>query len=150
GHVQSLVSILGAWNRDDSIGLRQFLIYAPIIFHRSDNKRTVDVVPPLYTRWQTKDDGGGGLIAGPLVHAHDPPGSTTALFPIYWRFHDTLHNATTQILFPIAGEHHHTGARGAFVGPFYGWSSSNGAGGWGAGVAPFLMFGRSGTRTHAL
>ena len=45
-------------------------------------------------------------------------------------------DATTQILFPIAGLHHHTGARGGFLGPIYGWASSNGAGGWGAGIAP--------------
>ena len=108
------------------------------------------MVPPIFTRWSTKDDGGGGVIAGPFVHAHDPAGSTTALFPIYWRFHDTAHDATTHILFPIAGIHHHTGARGGFVGPVYGWSSSNGAGGWGAGVAPIAFFGRNGTRSHAL
>ena len=48
------------------------------IFHRSDTKRTVDVVPPLFTRWNTKDGGGGGFIAGPVVHSHDPNGSTTS------------------------------------------------------------------------
>jgi hypothetical protein len=150
GHTQRLVSLVASYERDDSIGLRQLLIYAPIIFHRADNKRTVDVVPPLFTRWSTKDDGGGGLIAGPLVHEHDPSGSTTALFPIYWRFHDNAHDATTHILFPIAGVHHHTGARGAFIGPAFGWSSSNGEGGWGAGLAPLVFFGRSGPRSHAL
>ena len=138
------------WQRDDVGGVRQLIVYAPIIFHRTDRKRSVDVVPPLFTRWSTKDDGGGGLIAGPFVHVHDPAGSTTSLFPVYWRFHDRLHDATTHILFPIAAVHHHTGAGGGFVGPIYGWSSSNGAGGWGAGIAPIAMFGRNGTRTHAL
>ncbi len=150
GRKARLVSILAAWERDDEIGLRQFLLYAPFIFHRSDTKRTVDVVAPVFTRWSTKDDGGGGIIAGPFVHAHDPSGSTSALFPIYWRFHDNTHDATTHIVFPIAGFHHHTGARGGFVGPFYGWSSSNGDGGWGGGVAPIVMFGKSGARTHAM
>ncbi len=150
GHRQRLVSLIASWERDDSINLHQFLLYAPVIFHRSDNKRSVDVVPPLLTRWSTKDNGGRGLIAGPLVDVEDPTGSTTALFPIYWRFHDRLHDATTHILFPIAGFHHHTGARGGFVGPIYGWSSSNGAGGWGAGLAPIAFFGRSGARSHAL
>ena len=150
GHKQRLISLLAAWQRDDSYGLKQLLVYAPIIFHRSDTRRTVDVVPPIFTRWTTKDDGGGGLIAGPLVHVHDLNGSTTSLFPIYWRFHDRLHDATTHLLFPIAAFHHHSGAQGGFVGPFYEWSSSNGAGGWGAGVAPILLFGRSGTRRHAL
>ncbi|MDB4970430.1 MAG: uncharacterized protein JWN44_6119 [Myxococcales bacterium] len=150
GRKQRLISILASWERDDDTGLRQFLVYAPIIFHRSDNKRTVDVVPPLFTRWHVKDDGSRGLIAGPLISASDPNGSTTALVPIYWRFHDRARDATTHFLFPIAGVHHHRGAAGAFVGPIYGWSSSNDGGGWGAGLAPVAMFGRSGTKHHAM
>lgn len=150
GHKQRIVSIVATWERDDTAGMRQFLVYAPLIFHRADRKRTIDVVPPLFTRWTTRDDGGSGLIAGPLVSASDPSGSTTALFPIYWRFHDRVHDATTHILFPIAAYHHHTGAAGGFIGPLYAWSSDNGAGGWGAGLAPLIMFGRSGPRHHAL
>ncbi|HEX9102278.1 MAG TPA: hypothetical protein VF997_08750, partial [Polyangia bacterium] len=144
GHRQRVISLLGAYERDDSRSLNQLLVFAPAIFHRSDAKRVVDVVPPLFTRWVTKDDGGGGVIAGPVVHVHDASGSTTSLFPIYWRFHDRLHDATTHLILPIAGFHHHTGARGGFVGPFYDWSSSNGEGGWGAGLAPIAMFGRTG------
>ena len=53
---------------------------------------------------------------------------TTALVPIYWRFHDRARDATTHFIFPIAGVHHHRGAGGAFVGPFYGWKSSNDGG----------------------
>ncbi|MGZ3437995.1 MAG: hypothetical protein ACXVDD_00680 [Polyangia bacterium] len=150
GAKQRLISIAFAWERDDSTRLNQFLLYVPPVFHRRDAKRTVDVVPPLFTRWSTTDGGGGGLIAGPLVHVSDPAGSTTSLFPIYWRFHDRAHDATTHLLLPIAGFHHHTGARGGFVGPIYSWSSSNGEGGWGAGLAPIAMFGRTGTRSHAL
>jgi hypothetical protein len=150
GHTQRLISLVASWSRDDSIGLRQFLLYAPVIFHRRDNKRTVDVIPPIFTRWSTSDGSSRGLIAGPLVSIADPAGSTTALFPIYWRFHDRLHDATTHIILPIAAFHHHTGARGGFVGPVYGWSSSNDGGGWGAGIAPIFMFGRTDTRRHAL
>lgn len=150
GHKQRLISLLGVWSRDDSRSLTQLLLFVPPVYRRSDNKRSVLVIPPLFTRWTTKDDGGGGLIAGPLVHVSDAAGSTTSLFPIYWRFHDRLHDATTHLLLPIAAFHHHTGARGGFVGPFYDWSSTNGAGGWGAGLAPLFMFGRSGERRHAL
>ena len=39
--------------------------------------------------------------------------------------------------------------RGAVVGPAFGWSSKNGEGGWGGGVAPVLFFGRNGPRRHA-
>ena len=71
------------------------------------------------------------------------------MFPLYWRFHDNRQNATTQLIFPVAGWHHHDGASGGFVGPFFGWSSKN-SDGWGAGIAPVLFFGRNGTRRHAL
>jgi hypothetical protein len=150
GSDHKLLLPLFDWQRDDVGGVRQLIVYAPIIFHRTDRKRSVDVVPPVFTRWSTADGGGGGLIAGPFVHFHDPAGSTSSLFPIYWRFHDRIHDATTHILVPIAAFHHHSGAGGGFVGPIYGWSSSNDGGGWGAGVAPILMFGRNGTRSHAL
>jgi len=150
GHKQRVVSLFAEWERDDSSGLKQLLVYAPVIFHRTDNKRSVTVVPPLFTRWTTKDDGGGGFIAGPIAHVSDPNGSTTSLFPLYWRFHDRLHDATTHILVPFAAFHHHTGARGGFVGPFYLWSSTNGEGGGGAGIAPLIMFGHNGPRHHAL
>jgi hypothetical protein len=149
GRKQRLVSILGAYERDDDIGLRQYLVYAPLVFHRTDQKRTVTVVPPLVSYWSTRDDGSRGLIAGPVIHASDPTGSTTALFPIYWRFHDRARHATTQVLFPIAAYHKHDGAAGGFVGPFYGWSSTN-SGDWGAGLAPLLFFGKSGATKHAI
>jgi hypothetical protein len=118
-------------------------------FYFSNSKRTVSVVPPLLARWTTPDHSTNGLIAGPLVSETDNNGSTTALVPIYWHFHDKHRNATTGFLFPILGFHHHAGARGAFVGPFYGWSSKN-SDGWGAGLAPFILFGRTGPRRHVI
>jgi len=150
GHVQRFVSPLGAWWKDDSRNLRRFLWYAPLLFHQSDNRRSVTVVPPLVTYWHTRDSGATGLIALNVFHAGDRDGSTTSFFPLYWRFHDNSPDATTHVFFPIAAFHHHPGARGGFVGPVYGWSSSNGDGGWGGGVAPILMFGRNGARSHAL
>lgn len=150
GRKSRLVSLLGAWERDDDYSLKQLLLFVPPIYHRSDQKRTVTVVPPLVSYWSTRDDGSRGLIAGPLISLADPTGSTTALFPIYWRFHDRARRATTQVLFPLAAWHQHDGARGGFLGPIYGWSSSNGDGGWGAGVAPLFFFGRNGARRHAV
>lgn len=149
GRKSRLISLLCAWERDDDFALRQFVLFAPPIFHRSDNRRTVTVVPPLVSYWSTRDDGSKGLIAGPLLSFSDPAGSTTALFPIYWRFHDRARHATTQVLFPLGAFHQHDGARGGFFGPAYGWSSSN-TGDWGAGLAPLFFFGRSGATQHAL
>jgi hypothetical protein len=142
-----VVTALAAYDRNDSTGVRTWLVYAPVLYHRSDRLRSVDVVPPLFVRWSTTDQSTSGVIAGPFVSESDTQGSTTALVPLYWRFHDRHKDATTHILFPIAGFHHHAGARGGFVGPIYGWSSANG---WGGGLAPILLFGRSGPRRHVL
>src|SRR5205807_4113130 len=103
-----------------------------------------------FTRWTTSDGYSRGVIAGPFAFAGDAHGSTATLFPIYWRFHDSARDATTHFLFPVAGVHSHHGAGGAFVGPLYGWGSKNGEGGFGAGIAPILMFGRTGARRHVL
>jgi hypothetical protein len=128
-------------------------LLAPPLYHRRDALRDVDVVPPLFVRWRVRDDGSTGLIAGPLVSASDPEGTTTALLPLYFRFYDRRADAATHLFFPVAGFHHRPGARGAFVGPVYGWSSAadgRGGGGWGAGLFPIALFGRSGPRHHAL
>jgi hypothetical protein len=134
---------------DPSRQLSQIYIL-PVFGHRSDDKRTVDVFAPLFTHWKTRDDYSRGIIFLPFAWARDPAGSTTTLFPIYWRFHDNAREATSQLLFPIAGYHTHRGAAGGFIGPVYGWRSHNGSGGWGAGIAPILMFGKNGARSHAL
>jgi hypothetical protein len=149
GHKQRLISIFGSYERDDSSSLRQSVIFFPAIYHRSDRKRTVNVVVPIFTNWTSHDGGSSGVIAGPVYFSRDPHGSSLSVFPLYWRFHDDRQNATTQLIFPIAGWHHHDGASGGFVGPIYSWSSKN-SDSWGAGIAPILMFGRSGPRRHVL
>ena len=150
GRRQLVISLLAAWERNDDAQLRQLVLWTPPVFHRSDALREVDVVPPLFTRWKVRDDDSSGLIAGPFFHYGDTTGSTTSLLPIYWRFTDRKADAETQFIFPVAGYHRHPGAGGGFVGPLYGWGSKNGLGGWGAGLAPILMFGRSGTKHHAV
>ncbi|HEY7957582.1 MAG TPA: EB domain-containing protein [Polyangia bacterium] len=145
-----ITSILGGWLRDDDAHVKQLLLLAPPVYFRSDLKRDVLVLPPLFTRWKVHDDNSSGIIAGPFFYESDPHGSTASLLPIYWRFYDRQAHAETQFLFPIAGFHRHPGAGGGFLGPIYGWGSKNGKGGWGAGIAPILMFGRSGEKHHAV
>jgi hypothetical protein len=154
GRRQRLVSLLAAWERNDDAKLRQLVLFAPPLFYRRDALRDVDVVPPLFVRWRVHDDQSGGLIAFPFVHASDPEGATDVLFPVFWRFWDRKTDAETDLLLPIAGYHKSPTTRGAFVGPVYGWRSrpspAQPEGGWGGGVAPLIMLGRSGPRSHAL
>jgi len=154
GRRQLLISPVAAWERNDAAKLRQLVLFAPPLFHRRDALRDIDVAPPLFVRWRVHDDGSRGVIAFPFVHAADPEGSTTALFPVFWRFWDRKTNAETDLLLPLVGVHKSPTTTGAFVGPVYGWrtkpSPSNPEGGWGGGVAPLAMFGRRGARSHAL
>lgn len=149
GTKKRFFSIVGSYERDDSSSLRQSIVFFPAIYHRSDRKRNVTVVPPIFTSWSAHDGGTSGTIVGNVYYSHDAHGSSLSVFPLYWRFHDDRNNATTQLIFPIAGWHHHDGASGGFVGPFYTWSSKN-SDSWGAGIAPILMFGRSGQKSHAM
>ena len=102
GRQHRVIALFGAYDRNDDISMRTVIVWAPPIFHRSDAKRTVDVVPPLFMRWTTHDDYSRGLVLGPFAFSSDSHGSTPTLFPLYWRFHDNATDATTQLLFPIA------------------------------------------------
>jgi hypothetical protein len=148
GRKQRFVSFFAAWDKDEDAGMKQLVLYAPAVYSRRDPLRDIDVVPPLFTRWRVHDDGSQGLIAGPFFHHSDPEGSTSGLIPLFFRFADTKAKAETDFLFPIAGWHKHPGAAGAFVGPIYGWRSTNAEGGWGGGIAPVFFAGRSGPKHH--
>jgi hypothetical protein len=141
------ISPIGGYERDDDAGMSQLLLLVPPVYHRRDPARTVDVVPPLFTRWHVHADDSSGWLFGPLYHTQDHDGDTTAVVPIYWRFADRKSGATTHVIPPIAAFHQHPGGAGGFVGPIYGWRGQRG---WGAGVAPLAFFGRRDTRRHAL
>jgi hypothetical protein len=147
GRHERTVSPVGFYEHDDDAGLKQGLLLVPPIFYRRDRQRTVTVVPPLYTSWKVHGDGSSGFMVGPLFHSTDPEGSTSGLFPLYWRWYDKHTQATTNWIFPVAGFHSRPDARGGYVGPGYVWSSKNG---WGAGLAPLLFVGRSGPKRHAV
>ncbi len=144
------VSLLGGYERDLDARRSQLLLLAPPYYHRRDPSLSLDVLLPIFARWKDEQSGGSGLVAGPLVHVGDREGSTTTLFPVYWRLADKRTGGETHLILPIAGYHQHPGARGAAVGPVFGWRSHNGEGGWGGGIAPVLFFGKSGPRRHAM
>jgi hypothetical protein len=147
GRHKRVVSPLGFYEKDDEAGMKQGLLLTPPVFYRRDPQRTVTVVPPLFTSWKVHGDGSSGWMAGPLFHSSDPEGTTSGFFPLYWRWSDRHTHASTDWLFPVAGVYKSPDARGAYVGPAYGWTSKNG---WGAGLAPLFFAGRSGKKSHAV
>ena len=74
-------------------------------------------IPALPLFWFSRRATSSTFVAPPLLFGHhsDEGGSTTTLFPLYWRLHDNERDATTTLLFPVAALHKHRGAAGAYV-----------------------------------
>jgi hypothetical protein len=140
---------LGGYERDLDAGKTQFLSLAPPFYHRRDRDLELDVLLPIFARWRSHRTGAHGLYAGPLVHVGDDEGSTTTLFPLYWRFFDRRSRRETHIL-PFGGYHSAPGLRAAAAGPVFGWRSERGRGGWGGGLAPIFFIGRDEAKRHAM
>ncbi len=149
GHRAWAISLLGGYERDVDAKRTQLVLLGPPFYHRRDPSLDLDVLLPIFARWKNHVTGSEGVVAGPVVHVADKQGSTTTVFPIYWRFADKKTQGVTHLLLPIGGYHTHPGAGGAVIGPAYGWRSTNGEGGWGGGLAPLLFMGRSGHTRHA-
>jgi hypothetical protein len=150
GHHTLVLSLLGGYERDDDTKLKQFFILTPPIFHRRDANLSLDLVLPIFGRWNDLRTGQHGFYAGNVVHVADTEGSTTTVFPLYWRLYDKRTQRETQLFLPLGGYHSAPGERVGVVLPAFGWKSTRGLGGWGAGVLPFLFFGRNETKTHAV
>ena len=122
-----VASLLGGYEKDLDAGRTQLILLTPPFYHRRDLDLDLDVLPPIFGRWNNYRTGSRGLYAGPLVHVADDEGATTTVFPIYWRFFDRRTQRETHLLLPIGGYHQAPGVRGAVIGPAYGWRSENGA-----------------------
>ena len=88
------------------------------------------------------------LIGLLFYRRSDGEGSTTTLFPLFWRFWDAPTGATATALFPLY--EHRSGPRDdtTVVGPVYWRSFKNG--GWGAGLLPIAYFGQNAGRSHGV
>lgn len=145
-----VLSLLGGYEHDADLKLKQLFILTPPFFHRRDPNLSLDLAPPLFGRWSDRRTGQHGFYAGNIVHVADPDGSTTTVFPLYWRLWDRRTQRQTQLFLPIGGYHSSPGERAAVVLPAFGWRSTRGLGGWGAGVVPLFFAGRNETRRHAM
>ncbi len=147
----SWVAPIGGYSRDSQAGSRS-LALLPGLFFRRDPNSEIDVVAPLFVplfiRHHNIEADSTTRLSLLLYLRDDPRGSTSVLFPIFWRFKDRPTGATATAVFPLF--FHRSGPRDSttFVGPVYWRSLADG--GWGAGVFPVAFFGQRGDTSHAV
>ncbi len=138
---------LGGYQVDDEQGTKQFIGVAPPYYHRSDPRRTVDVLFPLVLRWSDREDHTTTVVVGPFVRHSNPEGSTTSLLPLIWFFSDKASGASTLLVLPIFASHASPGLSVRVFGPFYDYQSSKG---WSSGLFPVAMFQDLDGRSHQM
>ena len=147
----SWLTLLGGYTRDDEARSRTWA-FLPGLFFRRDPVRDIDVVTPLYIRHHNHlADSTTRLIALLLYLGEDPRGSTSVVFPVFWRFRDKATHATATAVLPFY--FHRSGPLDTttFVGLGVGFYRRQLAdGGWGAGLFPLAFFGKRGDASHAV
>ena len=147
------LSPIGGYSRDRTAGSRTLVLLPGPIIHRRDPVRDLDIVTPLFIRHHSHEaDSTTKLIALLLYLRDDPGGSTSVLFPLFWRFRDAASGATATSLFPFF--FHRAGPRDtlttAGVFPLWFYRRTFAEGGGSAGLFPLAFFGRRGDATHAV
>jgi hypothetical protein len=148
------VTPLGGWSRDDDARSRTLTLLPLLSFWRHDPSRQLRVFTPLFIHHHSyTDDSTTGLYAGVVYTRDDPQGTTRALLPLLWRFHDADTGATATALLPLFarrdGPRDTTTAVGVLPFVWAYWRDFKN-GGWGAGIFPFAFFGQNAGRSHAV
>jgi hypothetical protein len=151
GRSSTWVTPIGGYSRDDDARSRTLTLLPLLTFWRHDPKRQIQVFTPLWIHHQSyPDESSTRLIGGLLYLRSDPQGTTRALLPLIWRFHDAQTGATATAFLPFFGRREGprdtTTAVGVFPLWFYGRSFKSG--GWSGGVFPLAFFGDNAGRRH--
>ncbi|MSP60624.1 MAG: hypothetical protein EXR72_09850 [Myxococcales bacterium] len=148
GRRKLAITPLGAYHEDADQKVSQFIGFAPPIYHRSDARRTIDVVFPIALRWHDRENDSTTEVIGPFLHHADPAGSTNALLPLLWVFHDRASEATTGLVFPIALWRTSPSLKTGFFGPLYWYQRP--AAGWSGGLFPLVHLQNLEGRSHQM
>ncbi|HET6282830.1 MAG TPA: EB domain-containing protein [Polyangia bacterium] len=152
GKKTTWLSLLGGYHRDDNTGSRTLALLPFFLAHRN-SERQLHVLSPLFIRHRNNStDATTKLVGGLLYLRDDPAGSTSVLFPLFWRFRDAPTGATATMFFPFFA--HRAGPRdtSTFVGVFPLWfyKRSFPNDGWAAGLFPLAFFGQRDEGSHAV
>ncbi|HEY4185327.1 MAG TPA: hypothetical protein VGP07_09675 [Polyangia bacterium] len=149
----SWLTPLGGYGRDrDAQSRTLFLLPAPLLYRR-DPTTAIDLVTPLYLRYTDRPtDSTTHLISLLLYRNSAPAGTSTVLFPIFWRFHDVASGRATTAVLPFffhrEAPRDRLTAGGIF--PLWGYHRSFADGGWSAGLFPLAFFGHRPSGGHAV
>jgi hypothetical protein len=154
GRASMWVSPLGGWSRDDDARSRTLVILPLLSFWRHDPERQLRIFTPLFVQHRSyTDESSTSLYALLLYLREDPKGTTRALLPLFWRFHDAETGATATALLPLFarrdGPRDTTTAVGALPLLWAYWRDFK-DGGWSAGLFPLAFFGSNAGRSHAV
>ena len=146
----SVITPVGGYERDRKAATSGLTLWLPPIVTRRSPQRDFDIAP-LYYRDDDRKNSSRALLLGPYYHSKDLEGSTTTLFPFFWRFNDAANKATSTALLPFyfnrnAPEDKLTAA-GLGLWPYY---RNRGTHGSSAGVFPLAFFGRHDDERHAV
>ncbi len=142
---------LGSYARNRKAGTSGLTIWLPPIVTRRSPQSRMDLVFPFYYRSEDRVAQSQSLWALLFYRGQDPDGSTTTLFPLFWRFHDTRNQASATLLFPLFfrrnAPNDNVIAAGLGVMGYY---RNRGADGSSAGLFPLAFFGRHHDKRHAV
>jgi hypothetical protein len=146
------LSPLGGYRRDDNAGSHGLTWLVPPILRWHDRQSELDSYALLYWRYRDIPGDATTTVVGNYYQRADPAGTTRALFPLFWYFHDRAENATAHSFLPFYFHRHspdeRTTAAGIF--PLWGYRRQFSDGGSSAGLFPFVFSGQRGERSHLI
>ena len=154
GRRETWVSLIGGYRRNDDARSKTLAVLPGVVVH-SDPAQDFQIVTPLFIRHHSKIADSTTKLIGPLYLRDDPQGTTSVLFPLFWRWREEPSGASATLGFPLffhrAGPNDTTFAAGVFPLWFYGRSFHDRTGrdgGWSGGLFPLAFFGRHGGDSH--
>lgn len=147
------LTLLGGYSRDDHQRSRTLLLLPAPLLYRRTPQAAIDVITPFYVRYTDRmTDSTTRLISLLLFRDNDPDGTSTVVFPLFWRFHQRQSARATTALLPffLHREAPHDTLTAAGIFPLWGYHRSFTDGGWSAGLFPLAFFGRRPTGGHAV
>jgi hypothetical protein len=142
---------VGTYRRDDGEGSRYLTMLVPPIAHWRDKNGSVDF-DILYYHHRDIPGDARTTVVGPYYQRTDPAGSTRALFPLAWYFHDRASGATAHSVLPFYFRRRSPSetmtAAGVF--PLWGYYRKFADGGASGGLFPLAFFGHRKDKSHAI
>jgi hypothetical protein len=149
GQSSLLLTPIGGSARDDRAGTRTWLALPALSFSRTDRDSALRIFTPFYVSHTNNRVRSRTSLSGLLFYQRrDPEGSTTALFPLFWRFHDVATDASATMLLPVFVRRSGPRDTTTIFTLFYWRSFKNG--GWSGGLFPLAHFGSNAGRRHAV